>query len=330
VSALRPLLFVLALLLGATACKHTPAPYARGQAPTPEALLEATQPRIEAISVPHARVVADRVARADLAFLAQSPDRFRGSITKSGNELVTLALHEEGYALRYMLDALPTGFYAGPPDPCAVEALIGIDLAPEGLVALVLGGTPVIDEPRTIVDQGWDRRAAFERLIVANDRYVQELHFRRTAGRWVFSGSALYRRGQKPRKWRRRRDPGELVWSLEHAKFEQVGDHMLPGETKLRAPAPRRDHRILITYGDRTLDPAWARRAPGPDDPDVPAPDAWEEDPWDEGEWENEADPAPEPRPEPEPEPKPEAAPSIPEVFMLQPTGLPHRGDLCR
>ena len=323
------LLFVAVLLIASASCKHTPQPYPRGQGPSSEELLEATRPRVQAISVPNARVVADRVARADLGFIAQSPNRFRGSITRSGNELVTLALHEEGYALRYLLDELPAGFYAGPSDPCAVEALMGVELAPEGLVALVLGGSPIIDPPLTVIDQGWDRREAHERLVIANARYVQELRFSRTEGRWVFSGSALYRRDESPRRWRRRRDPGELVWSLVHESFEQVDDHLLPGETTLRAPGRRRDHRIVITYRDRVLDPPWARRAPAPtarpgSEPDDPG----EEDPWDEGEWENEAEPTPTPTPQPQPEPEPE--PAIPEVFLLQPTGLPQRGDLCR
>jgi hypothetical protein len=328
------LLVLSVLLLASAGCKTTPAPYARSQAPTSDELLAVTQPRVGAISVPHARVVADRVARADLAFIAQSPNRFRGSITKSGNELVTLALHEEGYALRYHLDEFPPGFYAGPLDPCAVRALLGVELAPEGLVALVLGGSPVIDPPLTVLDQGWDRRQAHERLVVANDRYVQELHFQRTEGRWVFSGSALFRRGQTPTRRRRRRDPGELVWSLEHEGFDRVGDHVLPGQTRLRAPGPRRDHRIIITYRERSLDPPWARQtAPsttngtGPD-----ADDGWEEDPWEEGEWENAEEPErePEPAPEPAPKPAPEPEPAIPEVFRLQPTGLTPRGDLCR
>ena len=44
---------------------------------------------------------------------------------KAGNELVSLAFHEGGYALRYKLDQFPQGFYHGPPHQCAVEAMIG-------------------------------------------------------------------------------------------------------------------------------------------------------------------------------------------------------------
>ena len=115
---------VLCATLGASSgcrVRKQPPPYAAGAGPTPELLLGLAAPQVKAMTVPDAKVIANRVLRGNLAFLAQAPARFRGSVQVSGNELVTLAFHEEGYALRYKLDAYPTGFYHGPPSPCAVE-----------------------------------------------------------------------------------------------------------------------------------------------------------------------------------------------------------------
>src|SRR5690606_22295135 len=112
--AARHLVLASIGLLAVPACRTRP-PYPPGQGPTPGELIEAASPQIEAIQVGNARVVVNRLARGNLAFIAQAPERFRGGVEFKGAELVTLAFDEEGYALRNKLDQIPQGFYAGPP-----------------------------------------------------------------------------------------------------------------------------------------------------------------------------------------------------------------------
>ena len=252
---LAPVL-ALAVGLGVTACKPRPtaAPYAPGQGPKAEALIAGAKPQLDAVAVPDAKVIANRVLRGNLAFLAQGPGRFRGSVQVSGNELVTLALTEEGYALRYKLDAFPTGFYHGPPSACAVEALLGVALDAEDLVALVLGGAPVIAEPYEIVEQGWDSAAGREAVTIRNGRFVQRLDFAKLGDTWQFAGSKLWQR--KPDGSR-----GAWIWSLAHEDMARHGDAMLPARTRVLAPGKRKDNLLVIQYKSRDLDPAFAKQA---------------------------------------------------------------------
>ena len=343
---------LLVTLAGASACRQkTPAPYAEGAGPTAAALLSLAAPQTRAMIVPDAKVVLNRVARGNLAFLAQQPQRFRGSVQVSGNELITLSVHEDGYALRYKLDAMPAGFYHGPQSQCAIRAVLGIDMAQEDLVAAVLGGAPVLPGPHEVVSQGWDQGAAVEKLVIANRTHVEELRFALTKGSWRFVGARLWVRNAEGGK-------GQKLWSLDHEGLHTVGDATLPERTTIRSPGKRKDNLVVITYRDRDLDPAFAKAdeaaadegaASGPDDGawEGDAADGWEGDT--EDGWEGDESPAPAaeegapateaaaPDEAPTPgAPSPEAKPVaprervLPPVFELDGRGLTDRGDLCR
>lgn len=333
-------------LLAASSCGHkrVHAPYAPGQGPRAQDLLALARPQLEAVAVPDAKIVANRVLRGNLAFLAQSPDRFRGSVQVSGNELVTLAATEAGYALRYKLDAFPAGYYHGPPSSCAMEALLGIAFDVDDLVALVLGGAPLLAEPRETISQGWDTAGGYEALELGNDRYVESLHFRKQGDGWIYVGGKL---------WQRKPDGGKgtLLWTLEHEELERHADAILPVRTRIVAPAGKKQNQVVIHYKSRDLQPPFARTQPdtggegGASGGDGPATtgndtdggegggDDWGED---DGGWEN-AESQPEPAVAPEPAAAPEpppatttAAPTIPKVFVIDGAGMTDRGDLCR
>lgn len=324
------------------ACKPTriAAPYGPGQGPSIETLIAATTPKLQAIQVAEAKVVANRVLRGNLAFVAQAPARFRGTVGISGNELVTLAFTEAGYGLRYKLDAFPAGFYAGPPSSCAVEALLGIAIDEDALVALVLGGAPVIDAPYQSEPKGWNREIGAEVLVLSNARYVEELRFVPNGSVWQFAGARL---------WERKSDGGRgrQLWSLAQEGLERVGDTMLPTRTRISAPGKRKDNLVVINYRQRDTDPAFAKTsddAGGEGGADGGKPDdggGWGED--DGGGWEGAendegwegggaeaakpAEPA-QPKPVPAEPTKPRA--KIPAVFVIDGAGLGDRGDLCR
>lgn len=340
----RILLSSVVLLL--VACGHKP-PYSRATKPTPEDLLRSARPQLDAIAVSEATITLNRVARGDLAMLAQAPSRFRASVSKAGNELVTLAFTEHEYGLRYLLDEIPTGFYSGPADPCAVEAMLGVPLSYEDLVAAVLGGAPVLAN-HEVLEQGWNRKEGHEKLVIANDRFIEELQFEWVGGTWRYAGGGLWERNGNAR--------GRWLWSLEHDDYETVGGALLPGKTEVRSPGARRRSIAIIRYEQRDPAPAWARSGADDGGDEGGAGEAgadeggwdgeddggWENE--DEG-WENEAEPpaggAAQPPAEGAAAP-PRAVPAspgaadkdkksnIPALFHLDPAGLPIRGDLCR
>lgn len=280
-------------LLALAGCRHAvPAPYGRGQAPASAELLERTGAQLPALQVSKAKVVANRTQRGNLAFLAQAPGRFRGTVDVAGNELVTLAFHEEGYALRYKLDAFPQGFYAGPPSACSVEALLGVRFDTEGLVDLVLGGAPVIEGPHEVVEQKWDRKHGYERLVIANATLVQELRFGWVGNAWRVVGGQLWERTTTGERGRR-------LWTVEHMELEPVGTAWLPSKTKVSAPGKRRDDTVVISYKERDPDPAFAKQqGGGTGDGGDTGDDPWGDDggdPWEEdaGGWEGEGEATP-------------------------------------
>ena len=324
---------IAAFALAIIACGPHKRPYPRGQQPSSESLLAKAKPQLDAVAVSDATIVFNRVARGDLAMLAQAPTRFRASVTKAGNELVTLAFTEEDYALRYLLDQMPTGFYEGPADPCAVEAILGVPLTYADLTAAVLGGAPVIPNYE-VVDQAWDSKKGHEKLILRNDRFVQEMQFILVGGTWQFTGAGV---------WLRKGDGrGDWLWSLEQSDYEPVGGALLPAKTEVRSPKSKRGrNRVVITYRERDSNPPWAvpssGDAGGGDEAGDEGPgDEGGADDWgDEDDWEDEEDEAPAPEaPAPgaaalETEAQGPANSNIPAVFRLEASGLQKRGDLC-
>jgi hypothetical protein len=320
-------------------CRGIDPPYPPGQAPEVADLMAATAPSLHAIQVPRAKVRQGGGPAANLMLVAQSPARFAGTIQVAGNELVTLAVNEEAYGLRWVggregAGSLTPGFYSGPPSRCAVETLLGVDLEPEAFVDLVLGGAPLIDEPHEILDRSWDRKAGRERLRIGNDTHQQELAFAWIDGHWQFAGATLWvLDGGKPR-W---------LWTISHDELHEVDGELLPRQTQIRQPKPSGKGEVVlnVSFQKQIANPALGGELssdPPPDDdertseedPPPNAGDGWDDDWGEEGETgeEETAEPAA-PEPEEAPEPEVAAPPVIPPQFKGNPTGLTPRGDLC-
>ncbi len=283
--------------------------------------------------------------------LAQRPERFNGQIQISGKELVSLAFHEQGYSLRYVSgEGLPRGFYSGPPSACAIEELLGVSMAPKELIALVLGGAPLLAGPLEIVDQHWDRKTAHEVLRLRSGDLEEELRFAWENGNWWPAGATL---------WRRAADGTTVwMWTALHESPHTVDGHTLPSKTVITRPDSRRKQRVTITYRSQEPNPEFLR-IPDPGDDtsggggkngesgDWQSGDEWESD--DNAEWETDDDAgwesdessdvanptesttAPEkPASGPSTQIPATQEPAIPPHFILNSDGLPSRGDLCR
>lgn len=335
---LRVLALVLVVGAGLVGCRGMEPPYPPGQPPAVDDLMAATAPVLSSVQVPRAKVRQGAGPAANLMIAAQAPDRFAGTIQISGNELVSLAVNEDEYGLRWLAgrdqgDSLAPGYYSGPPSRCAVETLLGVDLEPEKLVELVLGGAPLIAEPHEILDRRWDRKAGRERLVIENDRHRQELAFAWESGHWQFAGASL---------WAKSGTGGETwLWTIEHEELHRVGDQVLPAKTQIRRPKPngRGDLVITVSFQKQIANPQLGGELPADPPPGVDgeenpvnAGDSWDDwdDEDDEG-WENADGTESEPDGAPAPAPKPVEKPArvIPQQFQGNPTGLTPRGDLC-
>lgn len=343
---LRTAFFGFALLAGVhlTGCRGVEAPYPPGKPPAVEDLMAATAPTLTSIQVPRAKVRQGGGPAANLMIVAEAPERFASTIQISGNELVTLAVNEDEYGLRWLggreddVNSLQPGYYSGPPSRCAVETLLGVDLEPEAFVELVLGGAPLIDGPHEFLDRKWDRKAGRERLMIANNRHQQELAFAWINGQWQFAGATLWSRSGGQSTW---------MWTISHEELHEVGGEILPAKTQIRRPKPNGKGELVIniSYQKQIPNPSFGGElsadppvdvVDGEEEPPPNAGDTWEED-WDDEEgWEDAEGDATEQPPSDAPEsarkPEPveeEPPPAIPPQFRGNPTGLTARGDLC-
>jgi hypothetical protein len=254
-------------------------------------------------------------------FLAQKPGRFSGQVQIAGRELVSLAFHEQGYALRNVAaDGLPAGYYAGPPADCAIRQLIGVPFSASELIALVLGGAPIIAGPHEIVGQHWDRRNGHEVLRLRSPSAEQELRFAWVGGAWWVAGSTLWTRDGAGKLTR--------VWTLRHEELRAVGTTVLPASTWVSRPDGRRDEKVTIRYRSQIPEPDLGDATSTPDSDD----EGWEdEDTAAAAEDETGAEEGAEsPEASPAPAPVAPAPAKIPPQFMLDGAGLSARGDLCR
>ncbi len=312
----------LVLVVGTPAChlRNVEAPYAANARPTTAELMAAASPRISALQVSSAKVRIGRSPAATLMFLAQKPGRFSGQVQIAGRELVSLAFHEQGYALRNVAaDGLPAGYYAGPPADCAIRQLIGVPFAASELIALVLGGSPIIAGPHEIVEQRWDHRNGHEVLRLRSPSAEQELRFAWVAGAWWVAGSTLWTRDTTGKLAR--------VWTLRHEELRPVGMTVLPASTWVSRPAGHREEKVSIRYRSQIPEPDLGDTGSGPEGEDA----GWEDEDTaaeDAASTESSGEPNPEAN-----EVAPPATPApaqIPLQFMLDGAGLSPRGDLCR
>ena len=253
-----------------------------------------------------------------------------GTIEVAGNPLVTLALHERAYGLRTVREApgLAAGWYHGPPSRCAVASLLGVDLEPDQVVALLLGGGPQIDGPFEVVEQGWSKGR--ERLVLRNARYEEELAFAWVDGGWWFAGAKLWSIEGGGRTW---------LWTISHEDLEGHGGVVLPEKTHIDRPGGKKGSvEMTISYQKQVATAAEGKVVTGDGDGDEGGDDTggfdddggWEDEGWDDEGWDDEGEGAstPKPAPTPTPAPEPEADP-IPPEYQLSANGLPDRGDLC-
>ena len=253
----------LGLAAGLLACRPTGTrpPYSISRVPEVGELIAATAPRIRALQVPAAKVRLNRSVSANLMLIAQAPARFSGQIHVSGKELMSLAFHEQGYTLRNVSDRgnLPIGFYEGTHTRCAIAPLLGLSLAPEELVRVVLGGIPDFPEVHTefveVVHQAWDGDRNAEVLRLRKGAYERELQFTWFEGAWWPTGA---------KQWRRQNNALEWMWTLEHQGLHKVTDAALPGRTRITRPGTNgQTQTVVITYRKQLANPTSPGATPG-------------------------------------------------------------------
>ncbi len=265
------------------ASRPIPPPYAPSEAPQTDLLLQAVPARAKALQVPRAKI-REGALSANMLLAAQTPNRFSGTVTLAGNELLSLAVNEHEYGLRVLGDrGLAQGYYAGPPSACAVERLLGIPWTPTQLTTFLLGGAPLVIAPTrwpALTDEGrpgWDRKLGRERLVIADSRYIQELRFAFVEQRWVFAGTSV---------WQRSGERATFLFAADHVEFRSSSAGPIASRTILRRPGERKIVELEIRYLERIVDPPALLASGGDAGSEDGGDDGWGED---EG-WDDDGD----------------------------------------
>ncbi|MCB9569290.1 MAG: hypothetical protein H6710_19105 [Myxococcales bacterium] len=237
-------------------------------------------------------------------------------------------------------------------------------MAPRELIALILGGAPLLPGKAEVIDQGWDRREGHEILRLRSGELEEELRFAWLGDRWWPVGASLYRRRGAELLW---------IWTVLHEDPRAVDGATLPSKTVITRPDGRRKQKVTITYKAQEPNPAVLAAADDSGGDDT----GWEDDGGWEGEGEGNGDggwesggegpgdggggwesggageggggegaaagaggagegatpasePAPKPASKPASKPAKPTKPAIPSLFTLTGDGLPDRGNLCR
>jgi outer membrane lipoprotein-sorting protein len=222
----------VAALLGACAPPAVERPY---PPPTPAELLDALRDRARRLTSLRAEAKVDHLGeggervRLSMAMLLERGGKLRLEANSPlGGALATLVSDGKQFAL---LDVRQNRFQVGPALPCNVARLIRIELPPDDVVAVLMGGAPLEGDP---LESSWDREhGGRERLRLRTPDGGQEtLELDGRNRVWdVLKGE-------------RRLPGGEVLWRLEHESFRDHGGARLPERTQVEEPRIGSDARI--------------------------------------------------------------------------------------
>jgi len=241
---------VLALALGATACRHAP-PVARPY-PTPSAdeLAGLLAARADAVRSMNARSRAtswlggERVRATVLMLVTRDGHlRFEAEVSLQGT-VATLATDGVQFAL---LDAQKNELRRGPACPANVASLVRIPLAPADVAAILLGDVRRPDGAAVNPDVGWD--AARGADVLELDAPDAALRVRvRVRAFFARHGAAVDVVGAEALAGGRR------LWTTSYEDFATVGGARLPTTVRFAEGSGSFDDGVEIKFKDRTLD----------------------------------------------------------------------------
>jgi hypothetical protein len=201
---------VLAVMLAGCTRSFGPRPYPD---PGAAALLEhLTNLRTRVVSLraetrSDARI-GDERANVDVTIVATWGGKLRYQAMNPGGSSMAADLASNGEQICF-IDANHNCGGCGPATPENVGRLVRVPLEPDQVVAVMMGGTPLIEAARTKLE--WDEKTGHEILTLASaDGHVQRVVVDGRDRRWDLLVSEL-------------KDPaGKLLWRIKHKDFRAV------------------------------------------------------------------------------------------------------------
>jgi hypothetical protein len=214
----------LALLRGAS-CTTIARPY---PAPKPAELVAAVQARAQRVRSLRAetrmshRSAAGKI-KATVKLMAERGGRLRcDAVSPFDTPLVTLVVSGPRFAL---VDAQKNRHFHGPASPCNVARLLQVALAPDEILTILGGSTPLIEHQRAEV--AWDDRTGCELLTLHGRGVTQSIRLDGRTRSWNLVRSEI------------RNSAGESLLAIEAAGHHSVGGLAVPRELRVTQAAQR-------------------------------------------------------------------------------------------
>ena len=228
-----PLMLAL-FLAGCPAPKPVMRPY---PGPKPDELVHSIEGRARAIRTMRADAKVDYMAgkgervKLSMGLLVEAPDHLHMDAESAFVGSVA-SLTTDGQTFQF-LDVRNNRFLAGEAAPCAIAQLIRLELRPATVVAVLVGGAPLLDGA-TWTEVGWDETRG-GREVLTQKNAAGEVE--------------TIKLSSKDRLWdmveaERRGPDGKVMWRVEHEEFELVDGQRLPRKTTITQPTRDADTRI--------------------------------------------------------------------------------------
>jgi hypothetical protein len=226
----RRALLAAALLLAG--CPRPPA-QRPGPPPTAEQLvahLRARAARLQPMrtdaKVDYLAEKGDRIKLA-MTFLTRPPDGLRiDAENPMGGTVASLASDGDTFQL---IDSRANRFLTGAATPCNIARLLRVRLRPADVIAVIMGGAPLLGEPSSVAWDGSD--GGHEVLTLKGEGGLVET-IKLTPTVWDVASAEVTGAD------------GAIVYRLAHEEFAEQGGLRLPGKSWIFDPAHKADAKI--------------------------------------------------------------------------------------
>lgn len=173
--------------------------------------------------------------KATVRLMAERGSRLRcDAVSPFDTPLMTLVVSGPRFAF---LDAQKNRHYHGPASPCNVSRLLQVALAPDDIVTVLGGSTPLI--PFTKAEVAWDERDGVEVLTLRGGELTQTLRLDGRSRSW-----SLLRTEVKDRE-------GATVLRIESSDHHDVSGLAVPRE--LRISQPKQGADLTVSFKRQEL-----------------------------------------------------------------------------
>jgi len=174
--------------------------------------------------------------KATVRLMAERGGKLRfDAVSPFDTPLSTLVSDGKQFAL---VDARQNRHFHGPAKPCNIARLARVVLAPDDVLTILGGSTPLIAHQKK--DLAWDGRAGAEVLTLQGEKLVQTIRLDGHHRNWDLVSSEI-----------RSRQGGQVVLSIEASSFRKKAGLRAPARIHMKQPQHQTE--VWVTFKKQEL-----------------------------------------------------------------------------